>query len=319
MSVAGGISDAIGMLIGVVCAGLGLLLMYAVWRTGRTSMGRLPDDGHLAEAWRWHRLEHVADGHATLQAAAARIEEHAIHNGHHLLGLPASRGVRLTVRAEEPREWFLGDAWNVTSTTSTNGRTTTATVQVRAVAAIALDRPVPRVVVGRENALTLLADAAGLRDVQLEGEAFNRSFRVKAERAADAYALLTPELMTALEDADGRFAVEAAGQLVTITEVSGIGGRPAAGQSACLEDIVDVAKRVAAGLRPHTWPDPLDVPDWDGDRTRWRDIVVDDRPPGADHPAAGSGAGIRAIGFGVGGLFAAVGIGLIGATLLGLT
>lgn len=313
MAVVEAVFHLAGVLAGVVVALVGLLLTFGLWSIGRRSQRRLPDEAGLPAAWRRHGITPLPDAHPALLEAAVRLDEGDVDKGHEALGLPGGFGVRLAGRLDD---WFVGDVWNVNSVTSSGERVTSATVQVRAVAALPLDRTAPRVLVGRERGLRLLADAVGLDDVLLESDEFNRSFRIRAESREAAFAVVTPQVIDGLQRARGHFVLEVGDDLLTLVEVSGRGGRPARGQAGALDDLVTAMRGIAAGTRPHTWPEAS--PTWQLPRLLPRrrrspqDVAVDPRAPGTDHPAPPSTGlvgdlvlGGVALGFAVAGLLLA--------------
>jgi hypothetical protein len=83
-------------------------------------------------------------------------------------------------------------------TTSSNGKTTQTQTHRFAICAMALPAPVPGLQLTGENALTRLGSTLGLRDLDLESEAFNRRYRVAADDPRFAYDVLHPRTIEAL-------------------------------------------------------------------------------------------------------------------------
>ena len=150
-----------------------------------------------------------------------------------------------------------------------------------------------------EDHLSLLLDAVGLADVQVESETFNREWRIRSEDRVAAVAVLTPEVQVALQGRADDWALEIRDGLVSIHQL----GVPAEGSglAACFDELVALTGQILAGLRPHTWPDtrPAD----------WTDapITVDHRPAGMAHPNSGSPGCSGAFFIGIGVFFAAIG------------
>jgi hypothetical protein len=84
-----------------------------------------------------------------------------------------------------------------TSTTDSKGHRTTTTHRF-AVCALRMPAPLPGLELGPESVLTRFAGAIGFDDVELESEAFNRQYRVKAQNPKLAYDVLHPRTMQAL-------------------------------------------------------------------------------------------------------------------------
>lgn len=290
--------------IGAVFTVMGLVFVAGGLHVRRTSTTGLPDDTALLAVWRRTGATPLPDGSPQLRAAAARLKPSGVEDGAPLLGLPDAAGLRLAARLDvDGREVHVGDVWDVTSVMRVNDQPRSATVKLRATSAVALDAAGPTVVVAGEHALSLLLDAAGLRDVQVESEAFNREWRVRCDDRAHAVAVLTPEVQVALQGRSEDVAVEVADGLLTVHQL----GRDADGMglAACVDDLLAVTCGVAAGMRPHTWPDPR-PPSWHD--APW--VTVDHRPPGMAHPTTGGGSQVFFVLFGA--VFALIGLGMLG-------
>lgn len=290
--------------IGGVFTAMGLLFVFGGLYVRRTSSSALPDDTALLHAWRRHGATPLPDASPQLRAAAARLKPSGVDEGAPLLGLPDAAGLRLAARLDvDGHEVHVGDVWDVTSVMRVNDEPRSATVKLRATSAVALDAAGPTVVVAGEHALSLLLDAAGLRDVQVESEAFNREWRVRCDDRAHAVAVLTPEVQVALQGRSEDMAVEVADGLLTVHQL----GRDhdGMGLAACVDDLLAVTRGVASGMRPHTWPDTRPP--------SWRDapwVTVDHRPPGMAHPRTGGGSPVFLVVFGA--VFALAGLGMLG-------
>lgn len=290
--------------IGGTFAAIGLLFVLGGLHVRRTSSSTLPDDTPLLEAWHRHGATPLPVASPQLRAAAARLKPSGVHEGAPLLGLPDAAGLRLAARLDvDGHDVHVGDVWDVTSVMRVNDRPRSATVTLRATSAVALDAAGPTIVVAGEHALSLLLDAAGLRDVQVESEAFNREWRVRCDDRAHAVAVLTPEVQVALQGRADDLAVEVADGLLTVHQL----GRDSDGMglAACFDELLAVTRGVAAGVRPHTWPDARPP--------SWRDapwVTVDHRPPGMAHPRNGGGSPVFLVAFGA--FFALIGIGMLG-------
>ncbi len=282
---------------GIIALSVGLMLI--VVQTHRRSRHHLPDDSDVARLWEQHGFTFEPDASPVLRAAAARVRRGArTAAAAHVVGLPASSGIRLpAVRREADHEVWLGDVWDITSVTENNGKPVAASVELKMVAAIRLPVTCPALVIGQETALSQLLDAAGLRDIQLESDAFNRSWRVRADDERFAYAVVTPQLMAALEDAGANVALEIAGDLLTVHELKPKRGR-SGGQAVALERLVDAIGRIAGTIRPHTWPSTGAAHRQD---VAEGGVTVDPRPPGTPHvrPATRHVASGYLVGFGV--------------------
>lgn len=76
---------------------------------------------------------------------------------------------------------------------------------------VSLDAVLPNVSIERENVLTRLADAVGMRDIEFELEEFNRRFNVKCDDREFAYKLLDARMMEYLLGKAGNICVEVDG------------------------------------------------------------------------------------------------------------
>lgn len=70
------------------------------------------------------------------------------------------------------------------------------------VCTLGLPRSVSKLAVSRENAFTRVGRALGIRDIELESDAFNREFRVTGDDPRFAYDVLHPRFMEWLLHAD---------------------------------------------------------------------------------------------------------------------
>lgn len=106
----------------------------------------------------------------------------------------------------------------------------------------------PPLAVSRENLLTRAAGAVGLGDIEMESEAFNRSFHVRSGDRRFAYEFLDARMMQALLGARDSFNYEAAGRglLVYGPRVKPLGIIPLVGT---LKAFHDQVPRVVYELR----------------------------------------------------------------------
>lgn len=95
------------------------------------------------------------------------------------------------------REMLAFDYSYTTSTTDGQGHRSTTTHRY-AVCSLRLPVPLPGLELSPESALTRMASAVGLGDVELESEDFNRVYRVRARDQKFAYDVLHPRTMQAL-------------------------------------------------------------------------------------------------------------------------
>lgn len=85
------------------------------------------------------------------------------------------------------------------------------------VTALQLPRTLPQLTVTREGVFGSLARAIGIKDIELESDAFNREYKVKSENRRFAYDVLHPRFMQWLLDTDAGGFTISSGYLVVAT------------------------------------------------------------------------------------------------------